>query len=128
MEKKRLVLSLLLPAMFMLVSYHVQAQDAGTRSQEENSRLDSLADAYKQKDMAEDERRQDTDVISNLKSEKRETKAKAREAQRVEEEASDAARESKSAYRKEKKAQKSREQADKQSKKAAKARAVSDQN
>ena len=95
---------------------------------EENARVDSLANADAKDEMAKDVKRQNSENLSDLKSEKRVTKAKAREAQRVEAEANDAARESRMAYRKEKKAQRVREQADKQSKKAEKARTKSDKN
>ena len=70
----------------------------------------------------------DAERISNAKSDKKATKAKAKEARRVESDANDAARESKNAYRAEKKAQKSRKKADKQAESAENARNKSDQN
>ncbi len=128
MDKKRLMGVLLLPIMFVLFGHHVTAQNPDAATYRENARIDSLAQADRQHRMDQSEKRQDSETLSDLKSERRKTKASAREARRVEIEANDAARQSKAAYRKEKKAQKARLQADKQSKKAAKARAVSDQN
>ena len=120
--------ALLLPVIFFFISYSVAAQDLTAMSYDYNARVDSLANAYKQQETANEQERKDSENLSDLKSEKRETKATAKEAQRVEGEANDAARESKMAYRKEKKAQRTREHAEKQSKKAAKARTISDKN
>jgi hypothetical protein len=128
MKNKIMMYALLLPVMFLSISYHVAAQDTRTENYDDNARIDSLAKAYGQQETAKEERRKDSDNLSDLKSEKNDTKEKAKEAQRVGDEADDAARESKIAYRQEKKAQRAREQADKQSKKAAKARAKSNKN
>lgn len=119
---------LLLSGTFFLVSQRAKAQDSTARSYEDNVRIDSLAKAYEQQELAKSERRENSENLSDLKSEKKETKAKVKEAQRVESEANDAARESKIAYRQEKKAQRAREQADRQAKKAAKARIKSNKN
>ena len=120
----------LLPATFLAISHCVTAQDSTAMTYERSARADSLATEYDQQaiETAKDEQRRDSENLSDLKAEKRETRAKAREAQRVESEANNAAMESRIAYRKEKKAQKAREQADKQAKKAAKARDISDEN
>ncbi len=120
--------ALLLPVMFLFIGPCASAQDSMPRSDEDNARIDSLANVYNQQETAKADQRKNTEDLSDLKSEKKETKAKAKEAQRVEREANDAARESKIAYRQEKKAQRARKQADKQSKKAARARTKSDKN
>jgi hypothetical protein len=125
MKKKIVMYALLLPAMFLFIGHCAIAQDSTARS---NERIDSLANAYDQQETAKADQRKNTETLSDLKSEKKETKAKAKEAQRVENEANDAARESKIAYRQEKKAQRAREQADRQAKKAARARVKSDKN
>ena len=126
MKKMRLMYALLLPVFAFSLSYSAAAQDSTMN--DDNARADSLANAYNQQEMAKNEKIKNSENLSDLKTEKRDTKAKAKEAQRVENEANNAARESKTAYRKEKKAQRAREQADKQSKKAAKARTISDKN
>ena len=108
---------MLLTGLFFTISHRTTAQD----SSYETARIDSLAKVQLDK-------REDAKNLSDLKSERKATKAKAKEAQRVVDDADDAARESKIAYRKEKQAQKSREQADKQARKAAKARRKSDKN
>lgn len=74
------------------------------------------------------QKEEDAETLSDLKGEKRATKAKAKDAQRVEREASDASAQSRKAYRNEKKAQRDRKKADAQAKKAAKAREKSDEN
>lgn len=118
----------LLPVMFLFIGHCAIAQDQTEGSHADDAKIDSLATAYNQRQAAEDQDRKNSENLSDLKSERMETKAKAKEAQRVEGEANDAARESKIAYRQEKKAQKAREQADKQSKKAEHARTISDKN
>jgi Skp family chaperone for outer membrane proteins len=128
MKRKRLIYALLLPAICFCITYSATAQNSNGISYDENARVDSLADANAKDEVAEDLKRQNSKNLSELKSEKRESKAKAKEAQRVEDDANHAARESKIAYRKEKKAQRVREQADKQSKSAQKARTKSDKN
>jgi hypothetical protein len=128
MKKKIMMYVLLLSAMFFLVSHRTKAQESTARSHEENVFIDSLAKAYNQQEASKDERRKNSKNLSDLKSEKKVTKANAKEARRIENEANDAARESKIAYRQEKKAQRAREQADKQAKKAANARTKSDKN
>ena len=120
--------ALLLPVICFSISYSVAAQDLTATSHDDNVRVDSLANSYNQQETAKEQERKNSGNRLDLKSEKRETKAKAKEAQQIEDEANDAARESKMAYRKEKKAQRARERADKQSKKAAKARTISDKN
>lgn len=127
MKKNRLMYALLLPMMFLSVSY-VAAQDPTVNSSEDEARVDSLVRAYDQQEKVEKEKRENADELSDLKAEKKETEAKAEEARRVEAEANDAAKASRMAYRKEKKAQRTREQADKQADKAEKARSISDQN
>jgi hypothetical protein len=127
MKKKGLMYALLLVATVFLSGHSVSAQDSTAMAAKYDAKVDSLVSSYKRQDKA-DEKRKNSDNLSGLKAEKRESKAKAREAQRVENEANDAARESKMAYRKEKKAQRVREQADRQTKKASRARTISDQN
>lgn len=128
MKKKIVMYAFLLPVVFLFIGHCAIAQDPTARSHEDNERIDSLVTAYNQQKATEDQDRKNSENLSDLKSEKSETKAKAREAQRVEGEANDAARESKIAYRQERKAQKAREQADKQSKKATRAKTKSDKN
>jgi cell shape-determining protein MreC len=128
MKKKIMMYVLLLSAIFFLVSHRAKAQDSTARSHTESALIDSLSKAYNEQETSKYERRKNSENLSDLKSEKKATKAKAKEAQRIENEANDAARESKIAYRQEKKAQRAREQADKQAKKAAKARTKSDKN
>ena len=128
MKKKILMYALLVPVMFLFIGHCARAQDSTARDYKENARIDSLARTYNQQEAVKDQDRKDSDNLSDLKSEKRETKARAKEAQRVESDANDAARESKIAYRQEKKAQRARDQADKQSKKAANAKTKSDKN
>ena len=127
MKKKELMYGLLLSATIILSGHSVAAQDSTAMAAEYDARVDSLVSSYERQETA-DEARKNSDNLSDLKAEKRETKANAKEARRVESEATDAARESKMAYRKEKKAQRAREQADRQTKKAVKARTISDQN
>lgn len=128
MKNKILTYSLLLGVMLLFISHNTIGQDTKARSNTDNERIDSLATAYNKQRAAEDVNRNNSKNLSDLKLEKKETKAKAREAQRVEGDANDAARESRIAYRQEKKAQKARAQADKQSKKATRARTKSDRN
>lgn len=125
---------LFLPVLCVSIG-NVAAQDPRASRYEDNVRMDSLARTYIERELKADkeqavidQERKSSDDLSNLKSEKNKTKAKAKEAQRVENDANDAAHESKVAYRTEKKAQKARIQADKQAKKAAKARTTSDNN
>lgn len=119
--------ALFLLVMCFSISHRATAQDS-KEGYNDNARIDSLAQAADQKETAKEDQRKNSENLSDLKSEKKDTRAKAKEAQRVEREANDAARESKMAYRKEKKAQRAREQADRQAKKAAKARTISDEN
>lgn len=128
MKNKIVICALLFGVVLLFISHSTIGQDTKTRSKAENERIDSLATAYNKQRAAEDVDRNNSKNLSDLKLEKKETKAKAREAQRVEGDANDAARESKIAYRQEKKAQKARAQADKQSKKATRARTKSDRN
>ena len=128
MNKKKLMYALLLPVLLFSISGRVTAQDSSARNYRDNRRSDSLANVYNEQEAAKSQQRKDSENLSGLKSDRKETKAKAKDAQRVEGEANDAARESKMAYRKEKKAQKAREKADKQTKKAKKARNKSDEN
>ena len=126
MKTKILMYVSLLTVVIFCVGHRVNAQAARTYGGD--ARVDSVADAYNQEQAVKEERRRDSEELSDLKSEKKDTREKAKDAQRVENDASDAARESKIAYRQEKKAQKAREKADKQSKKAAKARTKSNDN
>lgn len=91
-------------------------QDSTTLAREKKAHADSMAQIEQTR----------AKNLSELKSQKVATKAKAEEAQRVERNANDAARESNTAYRSERKAQKARNKADKQAKKAARARVKSD--
>jgi len=106
----------------------VSAQDTTILTKEQNSRFDSLQKSHDDERTRSQQAVEDSENLSDLKSEKKITREKAREARRIEQEANDAARESRVAYKSEKKAQNARKQADKQSKKAARARVISDQN
>lgn len=128
MIKEVVICALLTPMLFFLVSHHANGQDSRAINSEEKVVVDSLARAYQQQEAREDAQRQNSENLSDLKADKKETRAKAREAQRVENEANDAARQSRIAYRQEKNAQRARVQADKQAKKAAKAKRKSDNN
>lgn len=114
--------ALVLSVMFLSISHFAAAQDGG------DARIDSLAKVYVKQETAKDEQRKNSDNLSDLKSDRKETRAKAKQAKRVAADADGAARESKMAYRKERKAQKARKQADKQTKKAADARTKSERN
>ena len=127
MKKQGLMYVLVMAATMFLSGHSVAAQDSTAMAAEYDARVDSLVSSYERQEKA-NEKRKNSDNLSDLKAEKREAKANAKEARRVESEAIDAARESKMAYRKEKKAQRTREQADRQTKKAAKARTISNQN
>ena len=118
----------LLPVTLFSFSQRVIAQDSTAISYETDARIDSLVKAYDQQEAVQDKHREDSENLSELKSQKQETRGKAKEAQRVEADANDAARESKMAYRKEKKAQRTREQADRQAEHAEGARNKSDKN
>ena len=134
MKIKKLMYFLMLFGMSFLMTTHSMAQSSESSNPEANARIDSLGRVYdaqlrKEKDEAiKNQDKKDAVNLSDLKSQKKETKAKANEAQKVERDANDAARESNNAYKAEKKAQKARNKADKQAKKAAKARDISDDN
>lgn len=110
MKIDQLKYALVLPLIFACAG--VMAQDSTLPALQRKARADSMLRV---------EQRRSND-LSDLKSEKNSTKAKAEEAQRVERNASTAARESKIAYRSEQRAQKARNKADKQAKKAERAR------
>ena len=103
-----------------------QATD-DSMSSETRERLERLEEKH-DTDQVKTQNQEDATRMSDLKDERKSTKATAREAKRVERDARSAARESRSAYRTEKKAQKSRTDADKQAKKAVKAKEKSDGN
>jgi hypothetical protein len=129
MKMKKIIYALLLSGLCSLtVATGVFAQSSAELTQAENYRIDSLKRLYDADELRTQQVKEDDQHLSNLKSEKSDTKEKAREARRVERDASDAARESRTAYRSEKKAQKARKQADKQAKKASKARRISNAN
>lgn len=128
MKRNVLLYALILPVVFFSSSHTVTAQDSTAEGKQYNAQIDSVAKVYRQQESTKDEQRMNSENLSDLKSEKKETRARAREAHRVENDAQVAARESKIAYRQEKKAQRAREQADKQAKKASKARTKSDNN
>ena len=123
-----LLYALILSVVFFSSSHQVTAQDSTAAGNQYNAQIDSVAKVYRQQESAKDEQRKNSENLSDLKSDKKETRAKAREAQRIENDANAAARESRVAYRQEKRAQRVREQADKQAKKASKARIKSDNN
>jgi hypothetical protein len=107
---------LLSAVMVVSITTTLMAQGPALVEYETQARKDSLAKV---------EKIVDADNLSELKSERNDTKAKAKEAQRVERNASDAAREARIAYQTERKAQKARQKADRQAKKAARAKIVS---
>ena len=114
MKMNQLKYALLLTLIY--ASINVFGQDATTLDPQRNAHADSLARIEQTR----------SKNLSELKSQKVATKAKAEEAQRVERNANDAARQSNTAYRSERKAQKIRNKADKQAKKAERARVTSD--
>jgi hypothetical protein len=115
-RKVRIFTSVLL---FSLMSVCAFAQQSRTINQAKKNSVDSLLEVGERKD---------ADNLSDLKSDRADTRAKAKEAQRVERNVNDAAREANAAYRDEQKAQKARKKADRQAKKAAKARMRSDKD
>ena len=127
MEKIKLIYGLLLFACCSFTISEVFAQSVNPLTKEENERIDSLKMLYDAEEVKA-EKFKNKENLSDLKSEKTESKLQAKEAKRIERDANNAARESRMAYRSEKLAQKSRVRADKQAKKAAKARSVSNQN
>lgn len=117
----KLIICVLALGSIFLFSSGASAQDTAGMTKAEIRRMDSLA-------LAKSVKAQDQKTITDLKSEKNDSKVKAKEASRVKNEADDAARSSKQAYKAERKAQKARNQADAQAKKAAKSREKSDRN
>lgn len=113
----RRVSVLALVALLSVVSLCATAQESSAINHAKKESVDSLL-RVKEK--------QNSDNLSDLKSDRDNTKAKAKEAKRVERNANDAARESDIAYRSELRAQKARKKANKQAKKAARARVQSD--
>lgn len=87
-----------------------------------------MAQEAKTDSLLEVKEKNNSAYLSDLKSKKTDTKAKAKEAQRVERNATNAAVDSRKAYRSERKAQKSRQDADRQAKRAKKSRIKSDNN
>jgi hypothetical protein len=135
MKINKRIYSLMLLGLCFLTANHAMAQGPESSKQELNVRMDSLVRGYdaqerkkKSDEAIKTQDKTDAETLSELKSQKKDTKVKANEAQKVERNANDAARESHNAYKSEKKAQKARNKADKQSKKAEKARDVSDDN
>ena len=126
LKNKNIIFTLLLSASCSIMASQAVAQSPTEMTQAESDRNDSLKVSHDAE--VRSQAKQDKENLSDLKSERSDTRTKAREARRIEGEANDAARESRTAYRSEKKAQKARLQADKQSKKAAKARSISNDN
>ena len=110
----------------LLCAGTLSAQNAQVMTREQVYEKDSIDMANLKHEQLE-QRNADT-RLSDAKTDRKQTKAKARTARRVENEANDAARESKSALRAEKKAQKSRRQANKQADKAEEAIRKSNRN
>jgi hypothetical protein len=109
-----------------LISNKVSAQEESEKmTRAEFRKMDSLklADEQLQVNKSKDAR-----SMSDLRSEKRNAKAKAKEADQVKRNADDAVKQSSDAYKSERKAQKSRRKADTQAKKAQKSREKSDRN
>jgi hypothetical protein len=126
MKMNKMLCVVLLGLCAMTVVNEAVAQEPRRKlTKAEEDRIDSLKASY---DANELKSQKDEKTLSDLKTEKADTRVKEKEAQRIENDARDAARESRSAYRTEKKAQRSRQKADKQAKKAAKARSTSDAN
>ena len=125
--KYKNVLSFLTLTAASLFTFQAFAQSESSMSKREYDRMDSSQAAYK-RDQVQTQKTKDAEVISDMKSERRDTKAKAKESSRIDNEAQDAAKQSKKSLRSEKKAQKQRKQADKQAEKAEAARDKSDLN
>ena len=90
-------------------------------------RMDSIQTLHKAEKFQTQAMKDET-RMTDVKRERKLSKAKAKEAQRVGREANDAARESNNAFRAEKQAQKARKNADKQAERAAESRDKSDRN
>lgn len=119
--KIKLIICVLTLGSIFLLSNGASAQEPAGMRKAELRRLDSL-------ELARAVQLKDQKTITDLKSERSDSKVKAKEASRVKNEADDAAKNSRQAYKSERKAQKARKQADAQAKKAAKSRAKSDRN
>lgn len=119
--KIKVLICVLTLGSILLFSSGASAQEPAGMRKAELKRLDSL-------DLARGVQLKDQKTITDLKSEKNDSKVKAREATRVKNDADDAAKASRQAYKAERKAQKARKQADAQAKKAAKSREKSDKN
>lgn len=121
-----------------LVSNHTNAQVTSEVITAEDQRIDSVhirgehrMDSVQTLHKAEKFQTQtmkDETRMTDVKRERKISKAKAKEAKRVGREANDAARESNNAFRAEKQAQKARKNADKQAERAAESRDKSDRN
>jgi hypothetical protein len=119
MKFRTIVITLALGSSFLLVNEAI-GQDPSTLEKRQTKSLDSLAEA--RNEQAKNQKATDAQTLSDLKTDKSDTKREAKEAHRVEENAANSAKESKSAYKTEEKAQKARRKADAQAKKAAKAK------
>lgn len=119
MKRKAIILTLILGASTLIASRSYAQEN--TAMSTEVQRTDSIQahELQKQNDAAR---------MTDVKHERKLSKAKAKEANRIGREANDAARESNNAFKAEKRAQKARRQADKQAQKAARSRDKSDQN
>src|SRR5690349_25016023 len=87
----------------------VCAQDRDTMNKSEIAKMDSTESANLKADQLQ--KTNDENRMSEVKLDRKQTRAKSKDAQRVEREASSAARESRAAVRTEKKAQKARKEA-----------------
>jgi hypothetical protein len=105
-----------------MITLPVYAQDPQEKMTREEYDQVAIREQERKSDEVKAAKEHDSDQMTDLRRDKKESKAKASEAKRVQREANDAAKESRSAYKTEKKAQKSRKNADMQAKRAAKAR------
>jgi hypothetical protein len=125
MKNSILVSIITISGMFAIPAYAQDSQEKMTR--EEHNKVE-IQEQERKSEEVKAAKEHDADQITDLRLDKKETKANATEAKRLGREANEAAKESRHAYKSEKKAQKARKTADKQAKKAEKAREKSNDN
>ena len=109
---------LLLPLMYLPFGNQVMAQDVTEMNRVKREKADSVSH----------QQRKDSDHLSDLRTNRTETRRKAKVAQDIERDANTSAKESRIAYKSERRTQKAHTKADKQANKAKKAKDVSDKN
>ena len=110
-----------------MFSGKINAQLNAEVSPAEQHRTDSVQTLH-DAEQFQTQKTRDENRMTDVRRERKESKAKAKEAQRVGREANDAARESNNAFKAEKQAQNARKKADKQAQKASSSRDKSELN